>query len=135
MTLRGARSGPGCPSTLHRGGPFTTGLTDVRTVRRIQCLVLSLFPASCPCPIGLMGYSKILCVVRSSAPFFVCNDFSELQQTALGQRFISHPFPFYAYKYILISMHAQSCLTLCDPMDYSLPGSFVRRFPQARTLE
>ena len=30
---------------------------------------------------------------------------------------------------------AQSCLTLCDPMDYSLPGSSVRGIFQARVLE
>ena len=30
---------------------------------------------------------------------------------------------------------AQSCPTLCDPMDCSLPGSFVHRIFQARTLE
>ena len=29
----------------------------------------------------------------------------------------------------------QSCLTLCDPMDCSLPGSSVRRILQARILE
>ena len=29
----------------------------------------------------------------------------------------------------------QSCLTLCDPMDGSLPGSSVRGISQARTLE
>ena len=30
---------------------------------------------------------------------------------------------------------AQSCLTLCDPMDCSLPGSSVHRIFQARILE
>ena len=30
---------------------------------------------------------------------------------------------------------AQLCLMLCDPMDYSLPGSSVHRIPQARILE
>ena len=30
---------------------------------------------------------------------------------------------------------AQSCLTLRDPMDCSLPGSSVPGIPQARTLE
>ena len=30
---------------------------------------------------------------------------------------------------------AQSCLTLCDPVDGSPPGSSVRRILQARTLE
>ena len=32
-------------------------------------------------------------------------------------------------------MHAQPCLTLCDPMDYSPPGSSVRRIFHKRTLE
>ena len=31
-------------------------------------------------------------------------------------------------------MHAQSCLTLCDPMDCSLPGSSVHGISQARIL-
>ena len=30
---------------------------------------------------------------------------------------------------------AQSCLTLCDPMIYSLPGSLVHGILQARILE
>ena len=30
---------------------------------------------------------------------------------------------------------AQSCTTVCDPMDYSLPGFFVHGILQARTLE
>ena len=30
---------------------------------------------------------------------------------------------------------SQSCLTLCDPTDYSLPGSSVHRISQARILE
>ena len=29
----------------------------------------------------------------------------------------------------------QSCLTLCDPMDYSLPGSSAHGILQARILE
>ena len=32
-------------------------------------------------------------------------------------------------------MHAQLCLTLCDPMDYSPPGSSVHEIFQVRTLE
>ena len=30
---------------------------------------------------------------------------------------------------------AQSCVTLCNPMDYSLPGSSVHGILQARILE
>ena len=37
-----------------------------------------------------------------------------------------------AYEWVLVT---QSCLSLCDPMDYSQPGSSVHRIFQARTLE
>ena len=42
--------------------------------------------------------------------------------------------------YIYIYIHAaakslQSCLTLCDPMDFSLPGFSIHGILQARTLE
>ena len=36
---------------------------------------------------------------------------------------------------IYACMHAQSCLTLCEPMDCSLPGSSVQAIFQARILE
>ena len=34
-----------------------------------------------------------------------------------------------------LSSATQSCLTLCDPMDYSPPGSSVHEILQARILE
>ena len=34
-----------------------------------------------------------------------------------------------------VCLDAQSCLTLCNPMDYSLPGSSVHEISQARILE
>ena len=34
-----------------------------------------------------------------------------------------------------VCVHAQSCLTLCDPVDCSPPGSSVRGNSQARMLE
>ena len=37
--------------------------------------------------------------------------------------------------YICGCLVAQSCLTLCDPLDYSPPGSSVQRIFQARILE
>ena len=36
---------------------------------------------------------------------------------------------------IYVCMRAKSCLSLCDPMDCSLPGSFVHGILQARILE
>ena len=35
----------------------------------------------------------------------------------------------------IMCMCAKLCLTLCDPMDYSPPGSFVCGILQASTLE
>ena len=36
---------------------------------------------------------------------------------------------------VCVHLVTQSCPTLCDPMDYSLPGSSVHRILQARILE
>ena len=36
---------------------------------------------------------------------------------------------------IVVVLVAQSCPTLCDPVDYSPPGSSVHRILQARILE
>ena len=37
--------------------------------------------------------------------------------------------------YAAAAKSLQSCPTLCDPIDGSLPGSVVPVIPQARTLE
>ena len=42
---------------------------------------------------------------------------------------------FFSYCVSIIILVAQSCLTLCHPMDCSLPGSSVHRILQARILE
>ena len=34
-----------------------------------------------------------------------------------------------------VAKSLQSCLTLCDPMDWSLPGSSIHGIFQARVLE
>ena len=39
------------------------------------------------------------------------------------------------YMYVMKVPVAQSCLTLCDPMDFRSPGSSVHGILQARTLE
>ena len=55
-----------------------------------------------------------------------------------------HPLPLVNISFILATMEnsmesesevTQSCLTLCDPMDCSPPGSSDCRILQARTLE
>ena len=42
---------------------------------------------------------------------------------------------FYAVLKVKESEVAQLCLTLCDPMDFSLPGSSIHGIFQARVLE
>ena len=42
---------------------------------------------------------------------------------------------FYGLLFKTVTLCAQSCLTLCNPMDYSLPGSSVHGTLQSRTLE
>ena len=38
------------------------------------------------------------------------------------------------HKYVNVCVCVQSCVTLCDSMDYSLPGSSVHGIPQAKLL-
>ena len=40
-----------------------------------------------------------------------------------------------SYGAAVLCLVVHSCLTLCDPLDYSLPGSSVCGILQARTLE
>ena len=40
-----------------------------------------------------------------------------------------------AISLVVCAKSLQSCLTLCDPMDYSPPGSAVNGISQARILE
>ena len=41
----------------------------------------------------------------------------------------------YIDRHICTRMHAQSCQTLCNPVDYSQPGSSVHEISQARIME
>ena len=57
---------------------------------------------------------------------------------SLTERFHFQELYIHIYKYIFICVRARlllSCLTLCDPLDYSLPGSSVHGILQARILE
>ena len=52
------------------------------------------------------------------------------KNTGMGRHFLLH-----CMKVKRESEVAQSCLTLCDPMDCSLPGSTIHGIFQARVLE
>ena len=58
-------------------------------------------------------------------------DFQNLELT----RILNQTFPSWILKFGIIYVYAQSCLTLCNPMDCSPLGSSVHEILQARILE
>ena len=87
---------------------------------RLPCPSLFTRVRSDSCPL-----SCYLTISSSAAPFSIC-----LQSFPASEFFpMSQPFTY------LSSSVAQSCPTLCDPKDCSLPGSSVHGSFQARTLE
>ena len=54
--------------------------------------------------------------------------------TLLGKRFFAHVIS-YDESYLSSCLVLRSCLTLCDPMDCSPPGSSVHGVSQARILK
>ena len=56
-------------------------------------------------------------------------------QTTIGLHSASYPLPAAAAAAAAAAKSLQSCLTLCDPIDGSPPGSPIPGFLQARTLE
>ena len=72
--------------------------------------------------------SKPFHTMSSEIGLFVYVDIWELRSVLYLERF----FPIW---YVHVSLLLQLCLTLCDPMDYSLPGSSVHGILQVRILE
>ena len=76
----------------------------------------------------------VLLMIFSTSYIFICasNSLSEILHTNS---------PLYLYMYVYVYTHccccivAQSCPTLCDPMDCSPPGFSVHGISQARILE
>ena len=74
---------------------------------------------------------------RSTNRFvFLCHYCSWYLVSATGMNYHFHqrdwlPFLKETWRFV----HAQSCLTLCNPLDYSPPGVSVHRLCQARLLE
>ena len=77
--------------------------------------------------------STFICILWSGyrAPFLARPGYEILNLT------VSNLTLFRVFKYLLAmcAKKFQSCLTLCNPMDCSPPGSSVRGILQARTLE
>ena len=106
---------------------------------------LELFPVLCSCKWGCCEHScHFFCVWH----MFSCalGKTSRKRMKHLLNVYLIYTFylPHVLSLTFFISLHygsevkmlvAQSCLTLCDPMDCSLPGSSVHRIFQARILE
>ena len=69
---------------------------------------------------------------------FICNS-ENLEQVCMSfnGQWLYQLWNIYILEYLLalLAKLLQSCSTLCDPMDYSLPGSSVHGILQARLLE
>ena len=93
----------------------------LRTTERLHSWVISFFQMFLPIhcvlqPVMLRG-SKVL--------YFTFNTWEYLYWKMENKKYIYS-------KYVLV---AQSCLTLCDPMDCNVPGSSVHGIFQTRILE
>ena len=64
---------------------------------------------------------------------YLPRDYSAPSTCLLVQAQVDYPPGIFVFK--LPCMHAQSCPTLCNPTDCTLPGSSVHRILQARILE
>ena len=64
-------------------------------------------------------------LVFSVLPISTCSDtsFSGKLSSCPQPFLVISPFPSYLFMPIGVYVHAQSCLTLCDPLDCSPPGS------------
>ena len=114
--------------------------------QRIICSLLSHYscptlydPMDCNPPCSSVGFSRQ--EHWSGLPFSSPGDLPDP-----GVKLVSPAPPTYICKWILYQLshlgspcvHAKllhSCLTLCDPVDCSLPGSYVLGILQARELE
>ena len=59
----------------------------------------------------------------------------QLSQTSRFAEFTTKTNSTVEYVCMCVSLHAQSCQTLCDPLDCSLTGFSVHGILQARLLE
>ena len=83
-----------------------------------------------------LGYLRIWFIAETS--FFACVSMQLLPPLAARRRnivFTVHQIPLFLCHLESESELAQSCLTLCDPVDCNLPGSSVHGILQARILE
>ena len=88
----------------------------------------------CTCPIvTLIAECKEKTILKKKA-FITCTLISSLRHCFWDYK-QSESFPSWAAIILCVRCCAQLCLTLCSPMDSSLPGSSVHGILQARILE
>ena len=105
----------------HHGSPLTTYVWFYfRALYSVLLIYMSVFK---PIPYYFDYYSFVIKfeIRRHNASSFV------LSQDCFGY--------LGSFVRVHVCMHVQSCLTLCDSMDCSLPGSFIHGIFQVRILE
>ena len=82
----------------------------------------------------LFGHTDLFDMLPS-----LCTKFSNMHKTVLNSILFYHCLFLHQHHAVLKTMCvcevAQSCLTLCDPVDCSPPGSSIHGILQARILE
>ena len=111
----------GCPSTLHVGEDLTEGEKEESPDQKSVCVCARVHTQRWPC----MHLSRCDCVsVKQWAEWMEQRDWHQTPWVWILA------LPLESEREV-----AQSCLTLCDPMDCSLSGSSVHGIFQARLLE
>ena len=114
------------PGNSYAQPPALSILLDRSNNQKLSSLYLHLgiFPSLAP----LTSYGAR---ENRSKPSWVCQDNHHMNNFSCLPSFLQN-------KYLSVCAHAkllQSCLTICDLMDCSLPGSSVHEILQARVLE
>ena len=108
----------------------------------LLCLPFFYLPPLPPPPHSALASTSFYPSITQS-PWGLCTGCSLCQKSSSPDTHILIPLPSsnlcskssFSKKHTLKMLVTQSCLTLCDPMDYSIPGSSIHGILQARILE
>ena len=118
--------------------PPTTGIVSPLSTR-CPSLTIPLAPLLSPSSLSFLSVlfssaHKFLIISKAKHICHLCF-FGTCQRGFLGFHILSSRLSRFSFHVCMHAKSHQSCLSLCEPMDFSLPGSSVHGILQARTLE